>query len=91
MKDPSQDGTGPAADMAPGLGQSVRQLQQQQGQTQLGTLVLRLINIGQEPRHTASMSDTSLSAAPGTPGKKVRLYACEAAAEGSRLLWHVFQ
>ena len=53
---------------APAAGQAV-------GQQQLGTLVLRLINVGREPSNIASSAGgdaAAASQAPGTPAKKVR-------------------
>jgi nephrocystin-4 len=74
LKDCSHDSTGPASALASVAGQSIQpQQHQQQGQAQLGTLVLRLISIGQEPRHSSGSTgmDTAVAAAPGTPGRKV--------------------
>jgi len=48
----------------------------QQGQMQIGTLVVRLINIGREPSNAAAGHAVSLAAvpaAPGTPGTKVSI------------------
>jgi hypothetical protein len=53
---------------APAAGQAA-------GQQQLGTLVLRLINVGREPSNIASSAGgdaAAASQAPGTPAKKVR-------------------
>ncbi len=47
---------------------------QRQPQQQLGTLVLRLINVGREPSNLAIAVGAEAAAAaptPGTPGKKV--------------------
>ena len=51
----------------------------QQAQVQLGTLVLRLINVGKQPSNTTSSAAAdagTVPATPGTPGKKVSLAAC---------------
>lgn len=69
LKDCSQ---GSAA--TPGGAAAGQHAHQQQGQMQMGTLVVRLINIGREPSHALAGNAVSLAAVPatpGTPGKKV--------------------
>lgn len=70
LKDCTHGSIGPATPST-AAGQYVGK---QQGPVQLGTLVLRLINIGKEARNTAgaAAADAAL-ATPSTPGKKVSI------------------
>lgn len=67
-RQPGSTGPGPAA---PALAPS-QPTSKPQGPVQLGTLVLRLINMGQEPGHVAGAGAADAAAStPGTPSNKV--------------------